>query len=588
MEQSSSSTVATIDENLLSDDDINNRKMTDIITSLRAKSPWESDGEKTQQINKSIIEFICADIQPLSVVDNIGFKRLMTIALPKYNLPSRFFFTNNMLPKIYEKVEKELNIANFVSITCDTWSSRDGAHSLLSVTGHYIIDGIAKFIVLGAKPIKGRHTAAELKELLRFVLNNFEIEEKIFLIVRDSAEVMIKVANDLGFKSIDCFAHKLNLVFLICPIGFYNFQSIWDGMRIISDENNLKCLIERIKKFVRKLRKSKIQRNEFENIQKIIELPQLILIKDSEVRWSSTFDMLDRFISNRQAISLLSAKDPSLPKFSSDDWAVLLTLKQILLPIYKATNELQKRSTSISSIIPLFKLVCFSLEKTGELMNVKKSILEGLKKRMGEKFDASGSLKRLAWEDNRELVLSTIIDPRFKLSPYLPNERHLEYTNWLIEEAEKVSGIRDQQLDEENVEQELDAPQGMESLAAEFEENMASSVESLLVAPLPSPSELNVRQRAEVEVNDYLHTKKLPLGADPFSYWFSQNAIKWPMLSKLSTKLLSAPASSSESERVFSTTGLIVSNLRKSLKVENVEKLLFLHHNMKIFNFDYE
>nr|CAD2124788.1 unnamed protein product [Meloidogyne enterolobii] len=213
MEQSSSSTVATIDENLLSDDDINNRKMTDIITSLRAKSPWESDGEKTQQINKSIIEFICADIQPLSVVDNIGFKRLMTIALPKYNLPSRFFFTNNMLPKIYEKVEarvkKELNIANFVSITCDTWSSRDGAHSLLSVTGHYIIDGIAKFIVLGAKPIKGRHTAAELKELLRFVLNNFEIEEKIFLIVRDSAEVMIKVANDLGFKSIDCFAHKL-------------------------------------------------------------------------------------------------------------------------------------------------------------------------------------------------------------------------------------------------------------------------------------------------------------------------------------------------------------------------------------------
>nr|CAD2209438.1 unnamed protein product [Meloidogyne enterolobii] len=75
-----------------------------------------------------------------------------------------------------------------------------------------------------------------------------------------------------------------------------------------------------------------------------------------------------------------------------------------------------------------------------------------------------------------------------------------------------------------------------------------------LLQPLPSPSELNVRQRAEVEVNDYLHTKKLPLGADPFSYWFSQNAIKWPMLSKLSTKLLSAPASSSESERVFSTT----------------------------------
>uniref|UniRef100_A0A915LK66 HAT C-terminal dimerisation domain-containing protein n=1 Tax=Meloidogyne javanica TaxID=6303 RepID=A0A915LK66_MELJA len=90
------------------------------------------------------------------------------------------------------------------------------------------------------------------------------------------------------------------------------------------------------------------------------------------------------------------------------------------------------------------------------------------------------------------------------------------------------------------------------------------SLESLLVAPLPSPAELNVRQRAEIEVNDYLHSKKSPLGADPFAYWFGQNAIKWPMLSKLSTKFLSAPASSSESERVFSTAGLIVSNLRKA------------------------
>jgi hypothetical protein len=47
-------------------------------------------------------------------------------------------------------------------------------------------------------------------------------------------------------------------------------------------------------------------------------------------------------------------------------------------------------------------------------------------------------------------------------------------------------------------------------------------------------------------------------------------------------------ASSSEPERLFSTAGLIVNDLRKKLLVENVEKLLFLHHNLTIFGFDYK
>jgi KRAB domain-containing zinc finger protein len=74
---------------------------------------------------------------------------------------------------------------------------------------------------------------------------------------------------------------------------------------------------------------------------------------------------------------------------------------------------------------------------------------------------------------------------------------------------------------------------------------------------------------------------------DPFSYWTGQNAIKWPLLTILAERFNSAPATSAESERLFSTAGLIVNDLRKRLLPENVEKLLFLHHNLKIYNFDY-
>lgn len=102
-------------------------------------------------------------------------------------------------------------------------------------------------------------------------------------------------------------------------------KAIWDGIRLLNDTESMKSLIERIKKFVRKLRKSHAMKEQFENIQKLNELPQLQLIKDSEValilfikikipklqvRWSSTYQMLDRFLLNRQAVNLLCAQVP--------------------------------------------------------------------------------------------------------------------------------------------------------------------------------------------------------------------------------------------------------------------------------------
>jgi hypothetical protein len=69
-------------------------------------------------------------------------------------------------------------------------------------------------------------------------------------------------------------------------------------------------------------------------------------------------------------------------------------------------------------------------------------------------------------------------------------------------------------------------------------------------------------------------------------FWRGQNAIKWPLLTNLTERFNSSPASSAESERLFSSAGLIVNDLRKRL-TQNVEKLLFLHHNLKIYNFDY-
>jgi hypothetical protein len=73
---------------------------------------------------------------------------------------------------------------------------------------------------------------------------------------------------------------------------------------------------------------------------------------------------------------------------------------------------------------------------------------------------------------------------------------------------------------------------------------------------------------------------------DCFIYW-SVNGAKWPHLLKLFIKYNSAPVGSQESERLFSTAGAILNNLRNNLSEENLEKLLFLHHNLPIYDYKY-
>lgn len=71
----------------------------------------------------------------------------------------------------------------------------------------------------------------------------------------------------------------------------------------------------------------------------------------------------------------------------------------------------------------------------------KQTISDGLKNRMGEKKGKNGRIKRPSWDNNKDLVLSTILDPRFKLSFYLEEDRHSEYKGWLIDAVEAMANI---------------------------------------------------------------------------------------------------------------------------------------------------
>jgi len=56
------------------------------------------------------MKLIALDLQPLSIVENKGFKELLTILQPRFKIPSRYYFTNHILPELYDEIKVELLI----------------------------------------------------------------------------------------------------------------------------------------------------------------------------------------------------------------------------------------------------------------------------------------------------------------------------------------------------------------------------------------------------------------------------------------------------------------------------------------------
>jgi len=55
---------------------------------------------------------------------------------------------------------------------------------------------------------------------------------------------------------------------------------------------------------------------------------------------------------------------------------------------------------------------------------------------------------------------------------------------------------------------------------------------------------------------------------------------------RLARKFLTAPPTSTDVERLFSSAGLIADDIRSRLLPDNLEKLLFLRENILMLNFE--
>ena len=98
---------------------------------------------------------------------------------------------------------------------------------------------------------------------------------------------------------------------------------------------------------------------------------------------------------------------------------------------------------------------------------------------------------------------------------------------------------------------------------------------------LLGPEETRTTVTISDEMETYMAKQVISRNDCPLTWW-KTNAHRFPRLAPVARSLLSVPATSSPSERAFSTAGLTISSLRGSLKPKNVDALLFLNKNFKL------
>ncbi|KAM3871381.1 E3 SUMO-protein ligase ZBED1-like [Diretmus argenteus] len=533
------------------------------------KLPFNSD--RAKKITQSITYFMCKDLRPYNVVENEGFGYMLKTLEPRYVIPSRRYFTDNAVPKLYRatklQVEESLSTADRVALTCDAWTSR-AVDSYVTITAHYLTEDWRLLShVLQTRAVHESHTGANIADLLQNAAQEWGIADKNLVVVTDNAANMCVAVQLAGYLHVKCFAHALNLA----------------SQRALHLPTVAR-LMGRVRRITGFFNRSTVANHVLETKQKLLQLPTHKLKTDVSTRWNSGYEMLQRFLEQQPAIcaALLS---PEVRRSNTDIFTLNETdignaeeIVQSLKSMQVVTTVIsEENNPTLSLVAPLLAQLLHdtqdNIDDTALVTEIKQSISQDLKKRYTS-----------AVEKNTLYTASTL-DPRFKTLPFLsPEEKQEAYARVVAEAVTLQEGMRQQTISEPEAQEHKEEPGYTEEDPGPIPAKMKKScgLAELLGqtygdvgAPPKSLSSI-----AKEEMKRYLEITPLALTEDPLSWWKEHEC--YPFLAKLAKRYLCIPGTSVSAERVFSTAGDIVTAQRSTLTSEHVDQLLFLSKNADI------
>ena len=524
---------------------------------------FASTSAQAKEFNRAVTYYLAKDAVPISTVDKPGFRHLVSVLNPRYQLPSRKHFSDQEIPQLYTHVRDTvvmpaLREAEFFSATTDLWTSA-ASEPYMTLTVHYVDKAWnLRSFCLETVPMFVDHTGKNIADAVSDIFDNWGLStENVVAFTTDSGSNVISAFNSLNLLRISCFGHNLDL-------------AIKKSLATSQVQQSLARCHSLVELFHRSWKKTRDLREK----QQLLGLPQHKLMGDVPTRWGSTYDMVSRIVEQQQALSLVLAEDrKNWYRMPTDkEFSVLETIVAVLKPLSYLTDALSgEKEVTASAVIPLLKHVktkCSSADDATALAKeMQKTIWSDIEHRY-----RSTVLETLS--------TSTFLDPRFK-DQYLEDKEESLLTikrkclalNLEISTSSSLSGTDNTQSSQAG-EAQPPPKKRLKGLAAVLES--ISEEEGTASTQVT----LTTDEKIDKEMYSYLDIPLAPSDTDPLVWWQTENE-RFPHLAQLAKKYLCICGTSVPSERVFSTAGNISSDSRCRLLPQNVNKLVFLAKNMK-------
>lgn len=431
------------------------------------------------------------------------------------------------------------------------------------------------------------HTGANIAKVLLEAVEEWKLPSNPPL-VTDNASNMVVAAREMESAiHVGCFAHTLNL-------------ACGSALKIPT----VSKLLARMRRIVAFFHRSTIATALLKEKQQLLNLPQHKLIIDVQTRWNAAVDMTSRFLEQQPAIfAALTSKDlrgreKDLSTLSEEDITNAEELLSTLTPLKTATVALcEEKVPTLSIVLPLQNQLLSHVmvareDDPGFTRSIKAAVSTDLSKRYhGVK---------------KELLIATLLDPRFKSVPFLSAaERVVAFQSLILHAAKWFDAQSGQVTDQAQPTENQNAAAPAPTLPADHEPNLepdykkikmdAHADENVGATKQPKPTALSnlfgdvyhvrveeaktTMEMAEEEVTRYKSELLTITVSDNPLLWWREHSSRYQILACLAKKYLGITATSVPSERVFSTAGDIVTAQRSALQSQHVDELIFLKKN---------
>lgn len=514
--------------------------------------------EQKKEIDNKLLQLITKDFQPFSIVDDVGFREYTKALNPSYSLPSRKTVSSTLLPakyeEVYTKTKEIIKEATAVTITTDCWTSCKN-ESYIAVTAHYITpDFKPKSLLLETTTLDERHTSTVLANELRRVITEWNLQNKILLVVSDNAANIKKAIKDeLKWRHLPCMAHTVNII-------------VQKALEEVSP------LVEKTKSIVSYFKRSTTAKVKLDLYQKQNNKEPKMLVQSVATRWNSVYYMFERMLELKEEVraSLAALGKEDIAMLSNQEFDIINQVVKLLKPLEAVTKILSgERYVTLSSVVIIFN----GLHKIYGEFKQDENMLDALPKQVLNKIcEGLNDKDQICNIENSDtLIVSTFLDPRYKTVGFkdtnVGDKAKSKVTNYLTSIIE-LKSTQEKQPETETT-----------SLADEPDESEPNSIWSFFdeKAAQFRPSR-TYRSRAIVEVQRYLEEPLLSKSGDPLEWW-KTNAYMYPYLSQMVKEKFGTVATSVPCERIFSAAGQIISDRRNRLSSKRVKEILFLNRN---------